>query len=99
LNPEYSYAWLIAAAAALIVSTVLVLRNWRAYSLPLRLIPADVLMVILLIDLNIKSSDNLTVDNPVMKMEAIAFTGLLTFVLFAPVVWKAAFDRKKTRTR
>lgn len=99
MNPEYSYVWLIAAAAALIVSTVLVLRNWKAYNLPLRLIPADVLTVILLIDLNIKSNSNVTIDDPIMKMEAVAFTGLLTFVLFAPVLWKAAFGRKRTRTR
>lgn len=87
------------ATVALVVSTGLVVRNWRAYSLPLKLMPVDVLMVILLIDLNIKSNSNVTIDDPIMKMEAIAFTGLLTFVLFAPVLWKAAFDGKKTRTR
>lgn len=81
----------MAATAALIVSTGLVVRNWRAYSLPLKLMPVDVLTVILLIDLNIKSNSNVTIDDPIMKMEAIAFTGLLTFVLFAPVLWKAVF--------
>jgi hypothetical protein len=89
--------WVIAAIVALVYSTFVVVRNWRAYSLPIRLIPLDVLTVILLLDLNIKSSNSITIADPLMKIEAIAFTGLLTFVLFAPVVWKAAFDRKRTR--
>jgi hypothetical protein len=96
LNVEFEYLWLAGAAAALIVSVIFVLRNWRAFSLPLRLIPADALTVILLIDLNIKSNDNVTVDDPVMKVEAIAFTALLAFILFAPVVWRAALGRRRT---
>jgi hypothetical protein len=99
MNAEYLLLWYSAAAAALIVSTVLIVRNLKQYSLPLRLVPLDVLMLILLIDLNLKSNSNITVDDPVMKAEAIAFTVLLTFVLFAPVLWKAASDRKKRRTR
>jgi hypothetical protein len=95
LNVEYLYLWLAGAAVALIISVVLVIRRWKAFSLPLRLIPVDVLTVILLIDLNIKSGNKVTVDDPVMKLEAIAFTALLTFVLFAPVVWKAAYSRKR----
>lgn len=83
------------AAVALIVSVGLVFRNWRAYSLPLRLLPVDVLTVILLIDLNIKSSSNVTDYDTVLRIETIAFTGLLTFVLFAPVIWKAAFGWKR----
>jgi hypothetical protein len=99
LSVDYLILWTIAAAVLIIGATVVVVRNWRRYNLPIRLIPLDVLTLVLLVDLNIKSSSNLTVDDPVMRMEAIAFTGLLTFVLFAPVVWKAAFDRKKTRTK
>ena len=89
--------WVIAAIVALVYSTYIIVRNWKAYSLPIKLIPLDVLTIILLLDLNIKSSNNLTIADPLMKIEAIAFTGLLTFVLFAPVVWKAAFDRKRPR--
>jgi len=77
----------------------MVIRGWKGYSLPIRLIPLDVLTVILLIDLNIKSNNNLTIQDPFMKMEAIAFTGLLAFVLFAPVIWKAAVGQKKPKTR
>ena len=87
------------AAVALIVSVGLVFRNWRAYSLPLRLLPVDVLTVILLIDLNIKSSSNVTDYDPVLRIEAVAFTALLTFALFAPVVWKAVFDRTRGSSR
>jgi hypothetical protein len=98
LMVDYLILWPIAAAAIIIASAVAVVRNWRKYILPIRLIPLDVLTLVLLVDLNIKSNSNITVDDPVMRIEAITFTGLLTFVLFAPVVWKAAFDRKKTRT-
>jgi hypothetical protein len=94
---DFILLWVIAAIVALVYSTFVVVRNWRAYSLPIRLIPLDVLTVILLLDLNIKSNKSITIADPLMKIEAIAFTGLLTFVLFAPVVWKAAFDRKRTR--
>jgi hypothetical protein len=83
---------------ALIVSLVLVFRSWKNFSLPLRLVPVDVLTVILLIDLNIKSDNKVTIDDPIMKLEAIAFTALLTFVLFAPVVWKAAYGRKRAKS-
>jgi hypothetical protein len=93
-------SWMLGAGiVALIVSIGLVVRNWKIYNLPLRLLPADLLTVILLIDLNIKSNDNITVDDPIMKLEAIAFTALLTFVLFAPVLWRIVLDRQKTRTR
>ena len=92
---EYLYLWLAGAIVALIVSTGLVFRNWKSFSLPLRLLPFDVLTVILLIDLNLKSNSNVTIDDPVMKLEAIAFTALLAFVLFAPVIWKIAVDKKK----
>lgn len=94
---DFLSLWIIAAIVALVYSTFVVVRNWRTYTLPIRLIPLDVLTVILLLDLNIKSSNGVTIADSIMKIEAIAFTGLLTFVLFAPVVWKAAFDRKKTR--
>jgi hypothetical protein len=67
--------------------------HWKTYSLPVRLLPVDVLTVVLLIDLNIKSSSNVTIADPIMKVETIAFTGLLTFVLFVPILWKLAFDR------
>ena len=95
---DFLLLWVIAAIVALVYSTFVVVRNWRTYSLPIRLIPLDVLTLILLLDLNIKSSNSITIAaDPLMKIEAIAFTGLLTFVLFAPVVWRAAFDRKRTR--
>jgi hypothetical protein len=99
LNFDFSFIWLIVAAVALIASLAFVLRNWRTFSLPLRLIPADVLTVVLLIDLNLKSSSNITDNDPVVKIEAIAFTALLTFVLFAPVVWKVAFDGRRAGSR
>ena len=95
---DFLLLWVIAAVVVLVYSTFVVVRNWRTYSLPIRLIPLDVLTLILLLDLNIKSSNSITIAaDPLMKIEAIAFTGLLTFVLFAPVVWRAAFDRKRTR--
>jgi len=99
LDFDYSLVWLVAASGVLVAAMVLVIRNWRGYSLPIKLIPLDVLTVILLIDLNIKSSHSLTVQDPFLKMEAIAFTGLLAFVLFAPVVSRAALGPGKRRTR
>jgi hypothetical protein len=93
-------SWMLGAAiVVLIVSIGVVVRNWKIYNLPLRLLPADVLTIILLIDLNIKSNANVTVDDPIMKLEAMAFTGLLAFVLSAPVLWRIALDRQKTRSR
>ena len=94
---DFLLLWVVAAIVALVYSMFVVVRNWRTYSLPIRLIPLDVLTVILLLDLNIKSSNGITIADSIMKIEAIAFTCLLTFVLFAPIVWKAAFDRKRTR--
>jgi hypothetical protein len=99
LNFDFSFIWLILAAVALIASSAVVLRNWRAFSLPLRLIPADVLTVVLLIDLNLRSNSSITDNDPVVKIEGIAFTALLAFVLFAPVVWKAAFDGRRASSR
>jgi len=94
---DYLTLWPIVAAIALIVCTGLVLRNWKAYSLPIRLIPVDALTLVLLVDLNIKSNSNVTVDDPIMKVEAIAFTALFILILFLPVLWKLAFDRKINR--
>jgi hypothetical protein len=94
-----SILWPIGAAVVLMVTTGLILRNWRAYSLPINLIPLDVLTVLLLIDLNVKSNNNITIADPTMKIEAIAFTGLLTFVLFAPVLWKLAIGRRKSSAK
>lgn len=91
--------WPIGAVVLLVVTTGLVFRNWRAHNLPINLIPLDVLTGLLLIDLNLKSNNNVTVGDPIMKIEAIAFTGLLAFVLFAPVLWKAAMDRKKSSAK
>jgi hypothetical protein len=100
LNVEYQYLWLVGALVALLASSFLVLRRWDSYDLPIRLIPADVLTVILLIDLNIKSMNGVTVeDDFVMKLEALAFTGLLVLVLFAPVLWKAVMDRRKSSAK
>jgi hypothetical protein len=99
LNFDFSFVWFLVAAAAVIVSVVLVFRNWKACSLPLRLIPVDVLTVVLLIDLNLKSNSNITDIDPVVKIESIAFTALLTFVLFVPVVWKLARGGRKAGSR
>src|SRR3989304_1639163 len=90
LNAPDLYLWLAAVVAALLVSVVLVFRKWDAYELPMRLLPLDILTIILLIDLNIKSLSNVTIEDFIMKLEAIAFTGLLAFVLFAPVFWKVS---------
>jgi hypothetical protein len=81
---------LVGALVAMIVSAVLVFRKWHSYALPIRLLPLDFLTVALLSDLNIKSLSNVTVVNLSMKIEALAFTGLLAFILFFPVLWKLA---------
>ena len=94
---DSSILWLIAAIVAVLVSAGLVLMHWKTYSLPVRLLPVDVLTIVLLIDLNLKSSSNVTIADPIMKVEAIAFTGLLAFILFAPVLWKLTFDRDSVR--
>ena len=57
----------------------------------------DALTIILLIDLNIKSNSNVTLADPVMKVEALAFTGLLAFILFVPVLWRLAFEQTDER--
>jgi hypothetical protein len=92
-----SVLWPIAATVILLVTTGLILRYWKTSSLPVRLIPVDALTIILLVDLNIKSNRNVTLADPVMKVEAIAFTVLLAFILFLPVLWKVAFDRTNER--
>jgi len=99
LNAPDLHLWLAAAIAALLVSVVLVFRKWDAYELPMRLLPLDILTIILLIDLNIKSLSNVTIEDFIMKLEAIAFTGLLAFVLFAPVLWKVSQGARKSKTR
>ena len=99
LNAPDLYLWLAAAIAALLVSVVLVFRKWDAYELPMRLLPLDILTIILLIDLNVKSLSNITVDDIVMKLEAIGFTVLLVFVLFAPVLWKVSQGGQKSKAR
>jgi hypothetical protein len=89
---------LIVAVGALFLSSAMIAWKWDSYSLPIRLVPLDLLTIVLLIDLNIKSLSNITVDDIVMKLEAIAFTALLVFVLFAPVLWRVSQGRKsKTR--
>ena len=77
----------------------MVVRKWDSYNLPIRLLPLDVLTLVLLIDLNVKSLSNVTVDDIVMKLEAIAFTALLVFVLFAPVLWRVSEGGRKSKTR
>ena len=91
--------WSYAAIGALFVTTLVVIRKWDSYNLPFRLLPLDVLTIVLLIDLNVKSLNNITVDDIVMKLEAIAFTALLVFVLFAPVLWRVSQGRRKSKTR
>lgn len=83
----------------LLFSVILVVRKWNSYEFPIKLLPLDVLTIVLLIDLNIKSLNNVTVDNLIMKMEAIAFTGLLTFVLFGPVLWRMLHQGQKSKSR
>ena len=85
------------AIAILLVSVGPVLIHWKTSNFPIRLIPVDALTIVLLIDLNIKSNSNVTIADPIMKVEAIAFTALLAFILFAPVLWKLAFDRDSVR--
>jgi hypothetical protein len=99
LTIDYSLLLLIAGAMALVMSGLVVVRNWTACSLPVKLIPLDILTVILLIDLNLKSNSNITIQDPLMKMEAIAFTGLFAFVLFAPVVYRVVLGPKKSSAR
>ena len=82
---------------ALLVTVLLVLRKWSSYSLPMRLVPLDILVIILLLDLNIKSLSNVTVEDLFMKLEALAFTGLLAFVLFLPVLWKLYRPQSKSK--
>ena len=90
---------LVAAIGVLFVSTVIVVWKWNSYNLPIRLVPLDCLTIVLLIDLNVKSLSNITVDDIVMKLEAIAFTALLVFVLFAPVLWRVSQRGRKSKTR
>lgn len=97
LTPFDLTLWLVGAIGALFVSVVFVFRKWDSYSLPIRLLPLDILTLVLLIDLNIKSLSNITVDNLVMKVEALAFTGLLAFVLFAPVLWRVVQNKQKPK--
>jgi hypothetical protein len=99
LNFDYLSLWLIAIVVVLVYSTAVVIRNWKTYSFPIKLVPLDALTLILLIDLNIKSNSNLTIADTIMKVEALAFTVLLAFVLFAPVFWKILIDRKKKKAR
>jgi hypothetical protein len=90
--------WPVGAIVIFAVTTALVLRKWRKYSLPINLIPLDVLTLLLLIDLNIKSNNSITLDDFTMKIEAIAFTALLAVVLFVPVLWRLVFPSKKSRS-
>lgn len=93
------FPWLVGAVGALFVCTFFVVRKWNAYSLPIRMIPLDLVTIVLLIDLNMKALNNVTVDNLIMKMEAIAFTALLTFVFFAPVVWRIVHHERRSSPR
>ena len=79
------------------MSAVLVFWKWNSYKLPMRLLPLDFLTGALLSDLNIKSLSNVTVADVSMKIEALAFTGLLAFILFFPVLWKLSHPQRKTR--
>jgi len=84
--------WPLGAAVILVISGGLVLKHWNSYNLMIKLIPVDVLTILLLIDLNIKSNSDVTLSDPVMKVEAVAFTGLLALILFVPVLWRLVFD-------
>lgn len=96
---DYLVWGLYGSVIALVAMMVFVLRKWDSLDLPMKLLPVDVLVVVLLLDLSIKSNGNVTVDNLIMKIEAIAFTGLLTLVLFAPVFWRAARNRNQPTAR
>lgn len=87
---------LVGALVAMIASAVLVFWKWRSYALPMRLLPLDFLTVALLSDLNIKSLSNVTVADLSMKIEALAFTGLLAFILFLPVLWRLGQPHRKS---
>ncbi len=77
----------------------MVFRKWDSYTLPMRLLPLDILTIVLLIDLNIKSLSNVTVADTVMKVEAIGFTALLAFIIFVPVLWKLSQNQRKPSAR
>ncbi len=59
------------------------------------LVPVDVMMVILLILLNFESKSGVTIADSGMKVEAVAFTALLTVGLLAPFAWRWWLDLKK----
>lgn len=75
------------------------LEQFRAYSLPMKLIPVDAIVVILLIDLNLKSRAGVTLSNLNMKLEAIAFTILFAIALLATVLQAIVTGSKKRRRR
>ena len=75
------------------------LEQFRAYSLPMKLIPVDAIVVILLIDLNLKSRAGVTLSNLNMKLEAIAFTILFAIALLATVLQAIVTGSKKKRKR
>lgn len=65
----------------------------------MKLIPVDVLAVILLIDLNLKSKAGVTLSNFNMKLEAIVFTALFAVALLATVLQAMIPQGKKKRTK
>jgi hypothetical protein len=68
------------------------LRKYGVWSL---LIPIDAIMVILLILLNMESRAGVTISDTAMKVEAVAFTVLLTVGLSAPFVLRWMRDWNK----
>lgn len=59
------------------------------------LVPLDVVMVLLLLLLNFQSKSGVTIADSVMKLEAVAFTALITVGLAAPIVWRWWLDLRK----
>jgi hypothetical protein len=73
------------------------LEQFKAYSLPVKLLPVDAIAIILLIDLNIKSRAGVTLTDLNMKLEAIAFTVVFAIVLLATVLQAIVVSGKKKR--
>jgi hypothetical protein len=73
------------------------LEQFRAYSLPVKMIPIDAIALILLIDLNLKSRAGVTLSNLNMKLEAIVFTILFAIALLATVLQAIVSGGKRRR--
>jgi len=73
------------------------LEQFKAYSLPVKLIPVDAFAIILLIDLNLKSRAGVTLTNLNMKLEAITFTVVFAIALLATILQAIVVAGKQRR--